>query len=561
MSATKWDDSFDVVVAGSGVAGLATALAAAALGLEVAVLEKAQLLGGSTALANTLWVGNNHLARKAGIEDDREDVLRYMRFVGGDQIRDENLLAFVDAAPNSLKFFEDCGVRWRLMSTIVDHYYPAVPGSIGVGRSVEAELISENELGELVGTVRVKPDESTHVTQDEVYAAGGHQNPKGWDSALIEERRANRIRGRGAALVIHMLKGLQARGVTIERGVGVNELVVIDGRVAGVETSDGRRIGARRGVALTTGGYESNAALMARFENLPGCRSMFVESSVGDGLALGSAVGGGVSIIQNNMAVLLGFDVPESDGKAPTFRLAGILELLAPHTMVVNRWGRRFADESYFQNVAARLRDFDVATHQPANWPCYLIFDQQFVDKFSFAGAASGAQVPAWVARSETVAGLASALEVDAAGLESTVEQFNTYAASGLDTDFGRPSYEWSVSQRESFWGEYVNPSLGSIAEPPFYGIRLYTAPFSSAGLSIDDNAQVTDLNDKPIPGLYSAGNAAAHTEYGIGYQAGYSLASGLTFGYLAARHMAGGRDQPLGHESTSEIVAPSASR
>lgn len=538
MTSNTWDERYDAVVAGSGVSGLATALSAAEHGLEVVILEKADELGGTTAFANTLWVGNNHLARAEGIADNREDVLRYMRFVGGDQLREENLLAFVDESPRALEFFEACGVGWRLMNSFIDHYYPKAPGSIGIGRCVEAELVSENDLGDLAGMVRTKPDESTHATQDEVAAAGGHQNPNGWDAELLEKRRAERIRGRGAALVIHLLKALLARGVKVERNVAIADLVRENGRVVGVVTSDGRRIGARRGVSLTTGGYESNDALVERFENLPGCRSMFVESSEGDGLVMGSAVGGGITVIQNNMAVLLGFVLPASGTRAETFRLAGILELLAPHTMVVNKSGRRFADESYFQSLAARLRDFDVAGHGPANWPSFLIFDQQFVDRFSFAGSPPGT-VPDWVPRAGSVSELADHLGVDPAGLTDTVERFNAYAASGVDKDFGRPGYEWSVSDRERFGGDSSNPSLGTIVRPPFFGVELFTAPFSSAGLSINENAQVTDLRDRAIPGLYAAGNAAAHTEYGIGYQAGYSLASGLTFGFIAGRHMA----------------------
>lgn len=554
MTANAWDESYDTIVAGTGVAGLSTALSAAERGLDVLILEKADELGGSTAWANTLWVGANHLARAEGIVDHRDDVIRYMRFVGGDQLREENLLAFVDEAPKALEFYESCGVRWRLMSSFVDHYYPDAPGSVGIGRCIEAELVSEHDLGELSGTIRTKPDESTHVTQDEVAGAGGHQNPAGWDNALLEERREKGLRGRGAALVIHLLKALLTREVEIERRVAVADLVVEAGRVVGVVTSDGRRLEARRGVALTTGGYESNPALVERFENLPGARSMFVETSEGDGLVLGSQAGGGITVIQNNMAVLLGFSIPASQTQGENFRLAGILELLAPHTIVVNQYGRRFADESYFQNLAARLRDFDVAGHGPANWPSFLVFDQQFVDKFSFAGGVPG-EVPDWVTRADTASQLARKLGIDPSGLTHTVERFNGFAEAGVDEDFSRPSYEWSVSDRERSEGDSPNPSLGSLSQAPYYGIELFTAPFSSAGLSINAHAQVIDLRDQPIPGLYSAGNAAAHTEYGIGYQAGYSLASGLTFGYLAGRHMAyQEKRRPRDHASSHQL-------
>src|SRR5262245_26932438 len=110
-----WNESFDVVVVGSGIAGLATALTAHECGLRAVVLEKADKLGGGTAYANGgIWIGDNHLMRAAGYEDSRENVLRYMRFIGGDETIDENLLAFVDRGPEALKFCEDCGVRFRI---------------------------------------------------------------------------------------------------------------------------------------------------------------------------------------------------------------------------------------------------------------------------------------------------------------------------------------------------------------------------------------------------------------------------------------------------------------
>ena len=86
---------------------------------------------------------------------------------------------------------------------------------------------------------------------------------------------------------------------------------------------------------------------------------------------------------------------------------------------------------------------------------------------------------------------------------------------------------------------KYVNPRLGTIRIPPFYGIELHPSAFISHGLLANHHAQVMHARGMPIDGLYAVGNAAAHTEYGVGYQAGYSLSSGMTYGYLAARHMA----------------------
>src|SRR4051812_39324107 len=100
---------YDVVVAGSGVGGLGTALAAADAGMSVAVVEKDVLLGGGTALsAGGLWAGCNHLQRAAGLPDSREAVLQYLNFVGGGSSEVQHVEAFTDYAPVALEYFEKC---------------------------------------------------------------------------------------------------------------------------------------------------------------------------------------------------------------------------------------------------------------------------------------------------------------------------------------------------------------------------------------------------------------------------------------------------------------------
>jgi 3-oxosteroid 1-dehydrogenase len=139
----KWDESFDVVVVGSGIAGLATALTAHETGLRAVVLEKAGKLGGGTAFANGgIWIGDNHLARAAGYKDSREDVLSYMRFIAGDEAIEENLLAYADRGPEALKFCEDCGVRFRISKGLSDHYYDSAPGSVAEGRCLNTDFIA-----------------------------------------------------------------------------------------------------------------------------------------------------------------------------------------------------------------------------------------------------------------------------------------------------------------------------------------------------------------------------------------------------------------------------------
>src|SRR5712675_1781053 len=167
-------DAWDVVVLGSGIAGLAGALAAHELGLRPIVLEKASTLGGGTVNSyGLIWVGQNHLAQAAGYADTRDEVLAYMRFLGGGNVDDARLSAFVERSPEALKFFEKCGVRFRVVRGVTDHYYDKAPGSHAVGRCVEADLISGFDLGDWRERVSVPHDVPCFVTAEEQIAWGG----------------------------------------------------------------------------------------------------------------------------------------------------------------------------------------------------------------------------------------------------------------------------------------------------------------------------------------------------------------------------------------------------
>jgi 3-oxosteroid 1-dehydrogenase len=542
----NWDESFDAVVIGSGVAGCATALAAADIGMRVLLLEKAQKLGGGTSFSmGGIWIGNNHLMRAAGYQDSRDDVLAYMRFIAAEEADEARLLAYVDRGPEALKYFEDLGLRFRISRGLTDHYFGVAPGSVAEGRCLNTEFIAATDLGAWQDSILAPRDTPIEVNSTELFEWGGIANINNWPKDIIEERRRKKIRTRGVGVITHFVKQLLARGVTIRTGVKAERLIIDGGRAAGIEAGQ-RRIEAKRGVMLACGAYESNPAMAKGYEGLPGFLSMFPPTIDGDGMVMAAEAGAQTRTIHNNLAVFLGFNIPgKSAGEEPLFRIVGISEMFCPHTMVVNRDGKRFADETYFQNVVPALRRYDVKKHRHENLPCYLIFDTQYIDGFSFIDAPRGAEVPQWVSRADTVGELARKLAVDPAGLSATVERFNGFARKGADDDFHRGEAAWCLAKKD-VWKPtradeaYVSPTLGTLRIPPFYGVELHPSVFASAGVVANAQAQVIGQRGSPIAGLYAAGNNAAHTEYGVGYQAGFSLGSGMTFGYLAARHMAG---------------------
>src|SRR5207249_1138513 len=208
--------SYDVIILGAGIAGLAGALAAQALGLQSVVLEKAAALGGETVHSyGFVWVGQNHLARDAGIADSRDEVLAYLRFLGGGNVDERRLSTFVDRAPEAVKFFADCGIRFQLLRNVTDHYYDSAPGSHSFGRTVEAELISGDELGDWRDRVLVPHDVPCFVTAEEQIAWGGINSSSHWDTDRVAERRRKDMRGKGLGLICWFVAALRERGVPL----------------------------------------------------------------------------------------------------------------------------------------------------------------------------------------------------------------------------------------------------------------------------------------------------------------------------------------------------------
>ena len=267
-------ETYDVVVIGSGAAGLACAVASAKLGLSCLLVEKAEKLGGGTAISGgALWVGANHLNAAAGGSDSPAEVIDYLKYVGAGGIDTDRMHAFVDEAPGALKFFEACGIPFQLTGRI-DHYQ-AAPGAKTGGRIVDTPPIAGADLGNYRDRILLPAGRLFRYDGNQMMALGGVEGPAAWDEALLSERERQDMRGGGTGLVGWFVRLAVACGVAIRTGTAVDRLITEDGRVTGVVTGQGERIAARRGVVIACGGYESNPELVANYEALPGFQSMF----------------------------------------------------------------------------------------------------------------------------------------------------------------------------------------------------------------------------------------------------------------------------------------------
>jgi 3-oxosteroid 1-dehydrogenase len=519
---------YHVIVVGAGAAGLACAITTAGLGLRTLVLEKAQCVGtGTSVSAGLIWIGANHLGSMAGDVDKPAEVADYLRYVGAMGLDHARMVAFVDEAPRALSFFEATGIPFRL-TTFSDQYYGVAPGAKAKGRIVETVPISAEDMR--AWDIKVaRPSSDLYRRGSAATINRDNASPQ----AFREDVETADVRTAGPGLISWLLKIAVERGVTICIGSEVDRLETDADRITGVKLASGRTIEALCGVVIASGGYESNLRLSWDLEGLPGWRSMFPPTITGDGLVMACEAGAALKIVANNLAIFLGFHVPDgrSVGNEPC-HLAGIKELLSPHTIVVNRDGCRFADETFFQAMVPALRAFDLKKRSMQNLPCYLIFDQQFARTRSFGVSPPGQPIPAGVPRSHSVQGLASELGINAEGLAITIEHFNAAVRAGRDGEFRRGEASWGVGYAGG------GQTLGTVECAPFYGVELCPTGLSSAGLSCDAAARVLNMRGRPIPGLFAIGNAAARTETGSGYQAGFSLGSALTYGFIAGTEL-----------------------
>jgi 3-oxosteroid 1-dehydrogenase len=297
-------------------------------------------------------------------------------------------------------------------------------------------------------------------------------------------------------------------------------------------------IRARKGVVLAAGGYDWHPEMARYFEHLPEWQSMVQPSVAGDAMVMAGEIGAAVAAVPaQNLGLFFGYRVPgeQHEGRA---LWRGSWEGGFPHAIWVNRAGKRFGDESFYRDYLPKTRAWDGATQTQPNFPPYLIFDTNFREKYPLGTFLPGQDIPEeMVARDDTLRGLAGKLGIDPDGLEATVARFNAFAAEGVDRDFGRGTYPWAAMMT----GDRTrpNPNLGPLDKPPFHGLalRVVSVGVNAAGLKTSADAEVVHVRNRPIPGLYAAGNSAAPLDTGAGYQSGVANLRGIVGGWLAGRH------------------------
>lgn len=523
---------YDVLVIGSGSAACSAALRAAKGGLKVLVIEKSEWLGGTSAMSGAgVWIPANHVAAAAGVADSREDALTYLRSVapeGWAQKEDALWRAFVRAAPDMLRFLSgNTPLDFRLINE--PDPFTEAPGGKPYGRMVSPRPLSRRILGRFAGRLR-RSTLPHSFTYQEIVDLDLYHHPiragfKVWPKLLW--RWLTNSGGQGTALMSGLIKGCLDAGVTFRLGTrAVDLLQEPDSRITGAEVeSEGQRtkIVARRGVVIATGGFEWDAEMRGR--HFPGAfdRIGSPRSNEGDGQKLAASVGAQLDRMdQANVYPCLPTRYQgQPHGLPMTFQAE-------PHSIVVNRDGKRFVSENAF-NIGEAI-DARGPDGVPVNLPCYLVGDHRFL-KTSLPFRWYASHQRDWVRKADTIGGLAAKLGLPAAALEETIARWNDFCAKGHDADFHRGENGW-----EAYKAHGPENRLKPIDKPPYVGMTINRSILGTkGGARTNERAQVLRPDGSIIPGLYAAGLAMANPIGTRAVGAGTTLGPNMTWGFIAA--------------------------
>ncbi|SMX43151.1 FAD-dependent oxidoreductase [Actibacterium lipolyticum] len=552
-------EQYDLIVIGSGASGLAAAVTAAWHGLSVVVLEKSEVVGGTSAWSGGwIWAPCNPVAQRAGIVEDVSAPEHYLKSLLGPHFDAPRIKAFLDAAPQMVGFFETNTALTFDGGLAIPDTYGTLPGAGTGGRSVIAQPYDGRELGTAIKllrnplrettffgmTIQAGPDLRSFMSVTRSVRAFAYVTKRVLrhmrDLAL--HRRGMDLRN-GSALIARLLRSALDLGVDVRTSVTVQSVLKENGAAFGVSFSDGTELHAKRGVVLACGGYPHETE--RRKDTFPRDaehRSLAVPSATGDGLRLGETAGAHIASQTKGPAAFCPVSsVPWSDGQTGLF--PHIIERGKPGVIGVLSNGKRFCNEGlgYHDYVEAMLENI------PADSPArsWLVCDHRFLRRYGL-GVVRPQPVPwqhwkrrGYLKTGRTIADLAKSCGIDPDGLTATITCWNEAASKGNDPEFGRGTTPYMQLQGDP--AHSPNPCVAPILKPPFHAVEVIPGSFGTfAGLATNAHAQVLTKGGAPIQGLYAVGTDSASVFGGFYPAGGINLGPALTFGFIAGRHAAG---------------------
>lgn len=557
---------YDLIVIGSGAAGLSAAVTAAYHGLKVLVLEKAPVIGGTTAWSGGwIWAPRNHLAAQQGIRYDYQDVETYLRNVVKDQFNPERVSAFLHGAPQMVAFFHRYTALQFDSGLHIPDTYSLEEGAGTGGRSVIAKPYDGRKLGKWIRCLRKPLPETTfhgltiqagvdlkhfmNVTRSVGSFCYVAKRVSKHIIDLALYRRGMQLRN-GLSLAARLLRSALDLGVRFETNCRRVELILRDGQVRGVTFIDDcelpRICHAAKGVVLATGGFAHDKERVDKlFPQGVEHKTLAVPTATGDGLNMGIQAGGEVETRYPAAGSWCPVSLVPKPGQ-PDGVFPHIIDRGKPGIIGVLQDGRRFCNEGMgYYDYVKHLIETAPQGQAAQSW---LICDHTFQRRYGL-GVARPAPLPVgryiesgYLIKADSITELAQKCGIDVQGLEQTIQDWNSHAREGQDPQFHRGETAYTRLQGDA--SHQPNPCVAPIERGPFYAVRVITGSFGTfAGLKSDGQARVLNTKGEPIPGLYAAGCDLASVMGGQYPAGGINLGPALTFGYLAARNAAGVTD------------------
>lgn len=546
---------YDVVIVGSGAAGLTAALVAAKAGNTVAVLEKANHFGGTTAISGGgIWIPVSPQAKAEGVDDSIETARNYVLGVVGNRAERALIDAYLNNGPEMIEWLAANSETVFQISPPSSDWYPEVSGAVDFGRLLAPSEYDGKKLGKNFDRLQ-KPRQEFNAPGgmmidlfDLPYIAKLPSPGALWYMAKIAIRFAldKRKLGRGSrltmgnALVGRLLHSAIDAGVDLYEATPVEGLVTADGKVTGVRATVkgiSSEIAANKGVILASGGFSANAEMRKAY--IPFAQqhvSILPYENTGDGI-LSAQSAGAVMGAENHVNAVWAVVSKRTRADGYIERYAHLIDMSKPGCIAVNTAGQRFGNEASVHFVEAM--------HATGTVPAHIIANAKFVKKYGMGLVLpGGGKIKEMVAcgymkTGATLAELAAQIGVDAAGLEATAAKVNADAATGKDRQFGKGDSQIDIEIGDP--KHMPNACFGPLGDGPYYAIEIFPGDGSTTvGVKIDDQCRVIGQNGAPIAGLYAAGLDANSIWQGKSPAHGCNVGPAMVTGYIAGKSVAG---------------------
>ncbi|WP_231909995.1 FAD-dependent oxidoreductase [Corynebacterium cystitidis] len=573
-------DNVDIIVIGSGGAGLTAALTAAQKGAQVLVVESLDIVGGATGVsAGAAWIPAHGFSTDAlGVEDSIEQGRTYFMGEGRDKILDPEIIDTVlNEGPKVARYVEN-NTKFGWIPAIWPDYRSDIPGA-SVGRALFPGPYNAEGLGEAAQYVRPALTSGMAKNPMPFWLLAGLKTDSAWIA--------------GPALVGALLEANLVAGVNVRVETPAESLVVENGRVTGlVVSSNGKEhtIRAHNGVIIASGGFETSDELTTKYMNAPMGTHVSPRGHRGIAVQLAEEIDAELTAMEHAWW-MPGVQLPGETLEGKPFARLLLGERSLPHSIMVNRDGVRFTNEAAaYDQMGGAMRVWDEERGEMVNDPAYFIFDQNFWDKFGLFGSTPGGEVPEYVIQADSLTELAEKTGINAENLLSTVDKFNPEAAKGRDPWFGRgetlfdryfgdfypmlgaasPAKRFPGVTQQAQWlfakliGPIVNmgakqaaqkndseglrkmivgplskimrpvlkapqsSTLGPIERRPLYAVKAESSALGTVGGPVTDSqGRVKNKSGQVVAGLYSAGNAGGAATQGFYGGAGGTIALG----------------------------------